>query len=160
MKRTLRATAVALALMSLAAPRVASAGPFSGRPGRGKPLQAIASLLRALELTDSQKSEIRLVLRGHEARLTALLSAERETRSALVAAIRRPVAEPSLVREASAAVARVDADLAVERAVIFSEIHTILTPAQRVELRSALDGWHAALGERLDAVVTLVRAVL
>ncbi|HEV8268563.1 MAG TPA: hypothetical protein VGR00_10030, partial [Thermoanaerobaculia bacterium] len=78
------------------------------------------------------------------------------TRTALVDSIRQPVTDASAVRQASAAVARVDADLAVERATIYAEIHAVLTPAQRETLATTLGEWRAEISSRVEAVLTLI----
>jgi Spy/CpxP family protein refolding chaperone len=101
--------------------------------------------LEALDLTDAQRKRVREILASHRSTLETLAAAERVTREALVAAIRQPEVDESAVRDASAEVAAVDADLAVERARLVSEIATALTPEQSARARERIEQLHASL---------------
>jgi Spy/CpxP family protein refolding chaperone len=130
----------------------------SAAPGAARalgPLRAIADLLDRLDLSEAQRAEIRAVLAAHRPSLEALVARELEARAALREAIHQSVVDEAAVREASAAVAVVDADFAVERARIASEIAAVLTPEQRERLHGAIAEMHAALAERVQSVYRL-----
>lgn len=108
-----------------------------------------------LDLTDEQRAEIEAILASHEAAFEALGERERAAREALVAAIRQPSPNEAAVREASAAVAAVDADLAVERAHASSEVSAVLTTEQQARLAEARDRLASAVFERAAAIYDL-----
>jgi len=120
------------------------------------PLVKLSHLASALDLSDAQKDEIRAILKKHNAELLALAESEKTARTALVDSIRQPVTDASAIRQASASVARVDADLAVERATIYAEIHAVLSPAQRETLATTLGEWRAQISSRVEAILTLI----
>jgi Spy/CpxP family protein refolding chaperone len=97
----------------------------------GKPLP----LLSRLNLSPSQKDSLKALYQEHQPIVANLLADERTARAALIHAIRQPtVDEPAVIR-ASAAVAAVDADLAQERARIWTSASAILTPEQRAQIQ-------------------------
>ncbi|MEO6326248.1 MAG: Spy/CpxP family protein refolding chaperone [Thermoanaerobaculia bacterium] len=151
------ASALGLTLIAGAASRASAAGfrPLAGITAtRGGPLQLLGSLASTLDLSDSQKQEIRGIFQAHKTRLVSLGLAEKDTRMTLVSAIRQPAVDANAVRRASAAVARIDSDLAVERAAIYSEVHAVLTPGQRSTLTAALDDLHEQVSSRIEAFLT------
>ena len=83
------------------------------------------------------------------------MSQEIATRTALTDAIRQPQVSEDAVREASAAVAAVDVELAVERAEIFAEIEDTLTPDQRAKLASVQERLRQALEDRGELAFTV-----
>jgi Spy/CpxP family protein refolding chaperone len=104
-----------------------------------------------LALTDEQISQIKGVLKADKENLTTLFSRLREARSGVRDAIRAADANESSVRAASAKVAAVEADLAVERLKLFGKISPILTPEQREqlqELQTRLDDFVEGLIQR------------
>lgn len=112
----------------------------SGPGMRGKMFQRIA---QKLELTDSQKAEVKKVFSGEKEILKPLLAALHDTRKNLRAAIRATDANESSVRAASAKVASAEADLAVERMKLFAKLSPVLTEEQRVkisEFQARMDG--------------------
>ena len=112
------------------------------RPGRGQILQRIA---KKLNLTDDQKSQIKAVLGGEKDTLKSLFGQLHDARKNLRAAIHAGDANETAVRAASAKVASVEADLAVERMKLYGKIAPILTDQQRRKI--------ADFEQRFDNVV-------
>jgi periplasmic protein CpxP/Spy len=97
-------------------------------PRHGHVLRRIAE---KLNLTDSQKSQIKAVWAGEKDTLKSLSGRLRDARKNLRAAIHANDANEADVRAASAKVAGVEADLAVERMKLYGKIAPILTDEQR-----------------------------
>src|SRR5215469_14694113 len=88
-----------------------------------------------LGLTDEQVTEIKTQFAGEKDTLKGLLTKWHDARVGLREAIQAPDATESSVRVASAKVASVEADLAVERLKLFSKISPILTSDQREKVK-------------------------
>lgn len=100
-------------------------------PLRGQILQRIAE---KLNLTDDQKSQIKTILSGEKDTLKNLLGQLHDARKNLRAAIQAGDANETSVRNASAKVAGVEADLAVERMKLYGKIAPVLTDEQRRQI--------------------------
>src|SRR5688500_14949603 len=87
----------------------------SAAPAPGRPAERLA-------LTPAQRAQIRESLQAEQDTITALLDELREASKNLRAAIRTVGATEESVRLASAAVAAVEADIAVERAKVYQQI--------------------------------------
>jgi Spy/CpxP family protein refolding chaperone len=87
-----------------------------------------------LGLTDEQLAQIKDVLKAEKTNIISLLTRVRDTRAGLRDAIRSAGANETSVRAASAKVAAVEADAAVERMKIFHQVNPILTDEQRTKL--------------------------
>ena len=111
--------------------------------------------LNKLNLSEEQRAAIRAIIESHATTLEALVSQEIATRTALTDAIRQPQVSEVAVRDASAAVAAVDVELAVERAEIFAEIEDTLTPEQRAKLASVQERLRQALEDRGELAFTV-----
>lgn len=106
-----------------------------------------------LGLTDEQLLQIKDVLKSEKTNITSLLSRMRDRRADLRAAIRAAGANETTVRAASAKVAAVEADVAVERMKLFQQISPILTEDQRAKvaaLQSNLDSFIDRAIQRID----------
>jgi len=121
-------------------------------PLRQRIFQRIAE---RLDLTDDQRAQIKTILNGEKETLQPLLMQLHDARKNLRAAIQAPDANETTVRSASAKVAAVEADLAVERMKIYGKIAPILTDEQRQKIADweqradhATDSAIAHLGER------------
>jgi len=100
-------------------------------PVRGQILRRLAD---RLNLTDDQKSQIKAIIAGEKDTLKNLLGQLHAARKDLRAAIQASDANETTVRAASAKMAAVEADLAVERMKIFAKISPVLTDEQRQQL--------------------------
>jgi len=113
--------------------------PFSGRmgpggpggPGRGGPMM----LLRGLDLTDAQKDQVKSLMQSHAEERKALGDRARAAHQALQAAITADSVDEALIRQRSADVAAVDADMAVAEARTHAEVWQILTPEQKARAK-------------------------
>jgi len=94
----------------------------------------IHRLAQRLNLTDDQTAQIKTILRSERDTLRPLIGQLHTARINLRAAIQAADANETTVRAASAQVAAVEADLAVERMKIFAKIAPILTDEQRQQL--------------------------
>jgi periplasmic protein CpxP/Spy len=127
----------------------------SQRPLRGQLLQRAKE---KLELTNEQITKIKNELNGEAVVLKGLISKLHQTRVALRVAIQASDANESTVRAASAKMAAVEADLAVERLRLFNKLCPILTTEQREMLKELqtkiddfLDNAIGRMGERLSS---------
>ena len=87
-----------------------------------------------LNLTDDQIAQIKSQLKSEKSNITSLMSRLRDARSNLRTEMQKSDATESSVRAASAQVAAVQADIAVERVKLRAKITPILTPEQRAKL--------------------------
>jgi periplasmic protein CpxP/Spy len=119
--------------------------PFSGRmgpggpggPGRGGAMGpgGPMMLLRGLDLTDAQKDQVKSIMQSHADERKALGDRARTAHQALQAAITADSVDEALIRQRSADVAAVDADIAVAEARVHAEIWQILTPEQKTKAK-------------------------
>ena len=100
-------------------------------PPSGRLLQHIA---RRLNLTDDQQAQIKSILGADRDTLSGLMGRMQEARHSLRASIQAPDATEASVRAASARVAAVEADFAVERMKLYAKIAPVLTDPQRRRL--------------------------
>lgn len=110
-----------------------------------------------LGLTSEQKASIKEILKAERGNLERLLTQMHEARAGLRNAIHASGATEASVRQASAKVAAVEADLAVERLSLYGKISPLLTTEQRdklAQLQAKLDErWEDAMdrwSERLE----------
>jgi Spy/CpxP family protein refolding chaperone len=100
-------------------------------PPRGQILKRIAE---KLNLTGDQKSQIKTILGGEKDTLKNLLGQLHDARKNLRAAIQAGDANENSVRAASANVAGIESDLAVERMKLYGKIAPVLTGEQRRQI--------------------------
>jgi protein CpxP len=100
-----------------------------GRGGFGGPM----ALLRGLDLTEDQRAQVRQVMDSHRDELRAIgervMAAHRAQDDAVTAA----QFDEQVVRSKSAELAAVEADAAVLRAKLHSEVFAVLTPEQQAK---------------------------
>lgn len=123
--------------------------PFSGRgrgpggpggPGRfggpGGPMGMLPMLGPQLNLTDTQKNQIKNLATSHKDEWKALADRARTAHEALNDAVTADAVDESLIRQKSLDAASVDADMAVARAHAYAEVLQILTADQRAQLKT------------------------
>jgi periplasmic protein CpxP/Spy len=111
-------------------------GPGRGRGGPGGPMGPLGGLpLRELNLTESQREQVRTIVESRESETRAIGERAMAAREALHAATTSPSFDEGLVRARAAEVAAMDADLAVARARIFADVFQILTPEQQAKAK-------------------------
>ncbi|MEI6083290.1 MAG: Spy/CpxP family protein refolding chaperone, partial [Verrucomicrobiota bacterium] len=89
-----------------------------------------AEKLAALDVTDTQKQQVRTILRQHQPTAGPLLKQLVAERRQLRTTIRAGTVDEPAIRAQAAKVASLEADLAVERAHIVHAIKPVLTPEQ------------------------------
>src|SRR5215212_6277631 len=104
---------------------------FGGPMGRGGPMM----LLRGLDLTDAQKDQVKAIMQSHQEDRKALGDRAQTAHQALQAAITAESVDEALIRQRSADVAAVEADIAVAEARTHAEVWQILTPAQKAKAK-------------------------
>jgi len=131
--------------------------PFMGRGmGPGGPMGLLPHLGRELQLSDTQRDQIKAIVATHRDEWKALGDRVRTAHEALGAAVTADTIDETLIRAKSADVAAVEADMAVARAHAHAEVMQILTADQkaklnelRTQMKSRMQRRGAALRERL-----------
>ena len=108
-----------------------SLGADTATPAHGGYFHRMA---QRLNLTDDQKAQIKTIWQSDKDTLKSLFSQLHAARQYLRATIQAAGANETTVRAASAQVAVVEANLAVERMKIFAKIAPVLTDEQRQQL--------------------------
>ena len=112
-----------------------------GRPGRGRggpggPIGPLGGLpLRELNLTESQREQVKVIVEPREAETRAIGERAMAARHALHAATTSASFDEGLVRARAAELASVEADLAVSRARNYADVFQILTPEQQAKAK-------------------------
>lgn len=141
-------------------------GPGMGRPGMGVPgmrgpgmrggpggpLGILGPAARALELTDAQHEQIRGVMESHKTAFESLGPKLAEARKALHDAITADVVDEAAIRAQAAAVAAIEADEAVLRATVHSEVVKVLTAEQQERLKTLKAEGERRMQERSERV--------
>lgn len=134
--------AAALMIAGGFTPNLHAADDSSGAPRHGRFFQRIAE---RLNLTADQKTQIKTILAADKDTLQSLLGQLHDARINLRGAIQAADANEAGVRAASAKVAAVEADLAVERMKLYGKIAPVLTDEQRRKI--------SAMEQRVDDFV-------
>ncbi|MDB6065372.1 MAG: hypothetical protein JWR26_1580 [Pedosphaera sp.] len=123
------------------------------RAGQGR---FLARATAKLGLTDDQVARIKTELGGDKEKLKGLLAGLHDARINLREVIQKPGSSEADIRAASAKVAAVEADFAVERSVLYGKISPILTADQLAKVNEFqqrvddfLDGAIMNFGKRL-----------
>jgi len=90
---------------------------------------------RAIDLTDAQRDQIKAIADSHQDEWKTLADRARTAHEALSDAIVADTVNDALIRQKSAEVAAVDADLAVARAHAHAEVFQILTSEQKAQVK-------------------------
>lgn len=102
-----------------------------GNPGVGGP--GIGVPLAALNLSDAQREQVRQLTRQHQEQTRTLVERMRTAQAARQQAVETLPVDEGRIRAVMQDLAAVEADLAVERARLRSEIFAILTPGQQAQ---------------------------
>jgi periplasmic protein CpxP/Spy len=109
-------------------------GPQDGR-GPGGPMSFLPMLGR-LQLTDAQRDQIKAIVDSHRDEWKQLADRARAAHRALNEAVTADAVDEALIRQKSADVAAVDADVAVARAHAHAEVSQLLTAEQKNQLKA------------------------
>jgi periplasmic protein CpxP/Spy len=110
-------------------------GGRGGFRGPGGPMGLLPMLGRDLELTDAQKDQLKTIADSHKDDWKALADRGRAAHMALNQAVTADTIDENLIRQKSAEVGAVEADLAVARARARAEVFQILTAEQKAKLK-------------------------
>lgn len=129
-----RNTAIATALaLGLAFTGFAASQDRGPRPDKGE--QRVERIAQRLDLDESQAEELTGKMRAHRETMAPSVEALREAQAALDNQITDVVFDETAIRNRAAAVAELQADLAVARALHAQELRELLTPEQYAELQ-------------------------
>lgn len=131
--------------------RMGPGGPGGGRRGPGG-AGGIIQGLRALDLTETQRDQLKATMDAHQAEFEAQLSRIRTTRTALHGAVTADTFDEAAVRQAAAEVASVEADGAVLSARVHAEVWALLTPEQQQKARALQAPMEQRRGQRRERV--------
>jgi Spy/CpxP family protein refolding chaperone len=111
----------------------------AGGPGRwggpGGPMGMLPMFGREIGLTDAQRDQIKAIADSHKDEWKTLADRARTAHDALNDAVTADTIDDALIRQKSAEVATVDADMAVARAHAHAEVLQILTADQRAQIK-------------------------
>ena len=106
------------------------AGPFGpGAPGRRGFEAGFA--LGQLNLSDAQKQQVQSIVQQHRQQLQPVMQRLQQAMQAQRAAVNQVPVNEAAVRQAAAALASVEADMAVEQARLHADIFNVLTVEQQ-----------------------------
>ena len=115
-------------------------GPLDSAQGRrggpGGPMGMPPMLARELNITDAQKAQIKTIADSHRDEWKALGDRARTAHEALQQAVTADTVDEGLIRQRSAEVAAVEADMAVARARTHAEVFQLLTPEQKTQAKT------------------------
>ena len=143
--KTLFYSALALLLAAIPAALLAAPhGPAHGfgggfGPGAGGPFARgffAEKIADRLDLSDDQRVEIRTIFESYREEADGLGETMRVARQGLREQIQSDLFDETAIREAADLVAAVEADLAVLRAKIHSDVGQVLTPEQLAEAKA------------------------
>jgi len=101
----------------------------------GGPMGMLPMLGRELNLTDTQRDQIKAIADSHKDEWKSLADRERAARTAVNDLVKADTIDEAAIRQKSAEVAAVDADAAVARAHVRADVFQILTADQKTQLK-------------------------
>jgi Spy/CpxP family protein refolding chaperone len=117
-----------------------------GRPRLGERGALLERAMDRLELSDEQRARVEGVLTHHREEIRHEVEAVIASRQAQYATIHGQPFEEGRIRAATSALGAAQADLAVTRARIASEVRAVLTDSQRARLDEMLEDVRALAG--------------
>jgi Spy/CpxP family protein refolding chaperone len=106
--------------------------------------------LRALDLTDAQREQVRGIMTARQPEFRALHERLRTTRQAEQAAVTRVPVDENEVRTRVSELSAVQADLAVLRARVHEQIFQVLTPEQQAKAKTIAAERQKRRSERME----------
>jgi Spy/CpxP family protein refolding chaperone len=98
----------------------------------------LAPMLARLGLTDAQKDQVKSIVQSHADEFKTLGSRAGAAHQGLTAAETADTLDDATIRQKSADVAAVDADMAVARAHLRAEVFQILTADQKTQAKQLM----------------------
>ena len=146
------ALAIAAALAISGTVYVAHAATTDESPARGR----IAEKLAKLGVTAEQKAQVKDILHKHQPTAQPMIKQFVAERRALRDTIHAPSVDESAIRTQAEKVAKVGANLAVERAQVVHKIRSVLTPEQLQKLNGIEIDVDARIDQFLDRIAKRV----
>jgi periplasmic protein CpxP/Spy len=147
MTRTIWSAVFAIVVVAAVVIPVTAQPPQGGRgPGRGPAFDGVLPILRSLNLTDTQREQIRTITEAQRTGDTPrknLMDLERQLQAALLA----DTPDQQKIEELKTSIASASAAALAARVDLQSRIAQVLTPEQRAQAREAL-GKAPAAGRR------------
>ena len=140
--------AVALLIVVAGSAMVMAQGPGSRGPRGGGPGFGGGLPLREVSLTEAQRTQVQQLVQKHRDGTRALMASALKAREAQRQAVEAIPTNESAIRAAAAALADVEADLAVQQAQLQNEIFNVLTPEQQQQLQKVRADREARMKER------------
>ncbi|HEX3703372.1 MAG TPA: Spy/CpxP family protein refolding chaperone [Vicinamibacterales bacterium] len=109
-----------------------------GGPGRMGPMGPLMPLLARLGLSDAQKDQVKAIMQSHADEFKALGTRAATAHGALETAETTDPVDEGTIRQTSAEVAAVDADMAVARAHVRAEVFQVLTADQKTQAKQLM----------------------
>jgi protein CpxP len=136
---SIRSFTIAAALGALlAGGAVYAQGPGPGGPGRGPGGFGRGGgglALRALNLTDAQREQVRTLTQQHREQNRAVADKMRAAMEAQQNAVQTIPVDEALIRSTTQELAEAQTEMALQRARLHSEILALLTPEQQAEAK-------------------------
>jgi protein CpxP len=105
-------------------------------------------LASRLDLTDAQKQQLKALAQSHREEWKALADRARTARQALHQAVTAETLDDAAIRQRSAELAAVQADIAVARAHARAQMFQVLTPEQQAKAKTLRSRVEERLRER------------
>jgi Spy/CpxP family protein refolding chaperone len=123
-------------------------------------LRELKKEFRSLDVSDTQKAQMKDIMKSHRAELRAANDRVFAAREAVADAVHQDTVDEALIRQKVQESAKAQADAAVLRARVHAEVRGVLTPEQRQKadgIRTTIQG---AIRELRTAVRAFLDAVL
>jgi Spy/CpxP family protein refolding chaperone len=127
-----------------------AAAPDCPMKGFGKHGGMFKQILTRLDLSDSQEHDIANVLKPHREQMQGLRTQMIEARKAQFAAVTANPFSEDAVREAAAKAAKLEVQLAVNRAKVFDEIRKLLTEEQQITLQKIAGEFASRMQQHIE----------
>jgi len=154
------ALVIGVAVVGLSAQQPLGRGTGGGEFGRGAGafgLRIHAAMrgmflrgVRALELTDDQKAQIRIALKGHREDFRSIAQDMVAAKSALNDAVTADTVDEAAIRAASAKVADVEVRAALLRATVHRDVFGLLSPDQQQKAKTMRENAKARIRAAVD----------
>ncbi len=123
-----------------------------GRPGGAGGPGGIIQGLRALDLSETQREQVKATMDSHKAEFEAQVERLRTARKALHDSMTAETFDEAAIRQTSAEVAVIEADGAVLQAKVHGEVWALLTPEQQQKARQLRTQMAQRVGQMRERV--------
>jgi periplasmic protein CpxP/Spy len=126
--------------------------PPDGRMGPRGPMGILGPALRALNLTDEQREQVKGIMQSHRADFKQVGDKIRAARDGMGALVDADTLDEAAIRAKSLEVASAEADAAILNARVRAEVYALLTPEQldkAKELKDAMKYRRQQMGDKM-----------